>query len=163
MTNQNGASNIIRKEAAASAAINFALNAAINAWMLQGKGPHTLTVDSITAKTHTVFSSAVPLALMLSVILATITFHTFRKKALTLSLAPAGRLSRPYFFFGLRHALSTALFMFGAVVAAGVIWQRFAGSVEVSTPVAATITGLVAGVSAAYAIVTTSRALLRED
>ena len=51
------ANAIIRREAAASSVISFALNGAINAWMLRGKGPHALTVDSITAKTHTVRTS----------------------------------------------------------------------------------------------------------
>lgn len=157
------ATEVIAKEAWISAGVNLVLNAAINAWMLEGKGPHLLSVDSIAAKEPTVFGSAVPLAVILSAILATITYFTFRKKARALGLAPAPLLERPYFFFGLRQALAAAFVMFGAVVAAGVVWQRLFGTVEVSTPVAASVAGLVAGVSAWYACTRTSKALLRES
>lgn len=157
------ATTIIRKEALTSGVVNLALNAAINALLLQGKGPHLLSVDSIAAKEHTVFGSAVPLAVTLGLILATITFFTFRKKAKALDLAPPELLDRPYFFFGLRQALQAALVMFGAVVAAGVLWQRLFGTIAVSTPVAASVAGLVAGITAWYACSRTSKALLARD
>ena len=105
---------------------------------------------------------AVTLAVSLAFILATITFFTFRKKAAGQALAAKALLERPYFFFGLRQALGGALFMFGTVVALAVLWQRFFGTLTVSTPVAAAIAGLVAGVAAYHASVRTSTALLRE-
>ena len=41
---------------------------------------------------------------------ATITFFTFRKKAAAQALAPKALLERPYFWFGFRQALGTAVF-----------------------------------------------------
>jgi hypothetical protein len=152
----------LRREALASAAVNFAINAALNAAILRGKGPHWLSVDSIGSREVTVFGSAVPLAVSLSVILATITFFTFRRKAAAGGFAPPERLARPYFFFGLRQALESALLMFGAVVVVGVLWQRLVGSVAVSTPVAAGLAGLVAAVASYVTVTRTGTALLRE-
>lgn len=154
---------LIRKEALLAASANLVINFGINAWLLRGKGPHLLTVDSITAREHTVMGSAVFLAVILAVIAGSIAFFSFRKKAAALGLAPADRLGRPYLFFGLREVLASALFLFGAVVAAGVLWQRFLGSAEVSTPVAAAIAGLVAGLATYVASSRVSRALLRAD
>jgi hypothetical protein len=159
---QKEARALIRREALVSAAVNLVINASISGWMLMGKGPHPLTVDSIAAKEHTVFGSAVPLAVILSLILATITFFTFRKKAEALGFAPAQLLQRPYFFFGLRQALQAALVMFGSVVAAGVLWQRAFGTLTVTTPVAAAIAGSVAGLAAWYACTSTAHAMLRD-
>jgi hypothetical protein len=48
------------------------------------------------------------------------------------------------------------------VVTLGVLWQRFFGTLMVSTPVAAAFTGLVAGVTAWYCTTATSTALLQE-
>ena len=155
------AASLIRREALIGAGANVAINAAINAWMLSGKGPHALTVDSITAREATVFGSAVPLAVVLSVIVATITFFTFRKKAAHLGLV-RDAAAHPYFFFGFRQALSSALFLFGTVVAAGVVWQRLFGTIEVTTPVAAGFAGLVAGAAAFHATSRTAWALVRE-
>jgi hypothetical protein len=154
---------LIRKEALLGAGANAVINTGINAWMLAGKGPHALTVDSITAHEATVFGSAVPLAVSLGIIIATMTFFTFRKKARSMGLAPKEYLARPYFFFGLRQAVASALFLFGVVVAAGVLWQRLFGTVEVSTPWAAAFGGAVAGLAAFHAAWRTSFALLRAD
>jgi hypothetical protein len=157
------AAALIRKEALISAGTNLAINAAIHGWLLAGKGPHVLTMDSIGSSEDTVFGSGVTLAVTLSLILNTITFFTFRKKATAQDLAPQARLSRPCFSFGLRQALRAASTMFGIAVVAGVLWQRIFGTLTVSTPVAALMAGLFAGVAAWYASSTTSHALLRGD
>ena len=155
--------SLIRKEAAISAGANLAINAAIQAWLLRGKGPHPMTVDSIASPAHTVFGSAVPLAVILGIVVSSITWFAFRRKAAALGLAPAERLARPYFFFGLRQALGAALALFGGVVAAGVLWQRFFGTVEISTAAAALFAGLVAAAASWVAATRTSWALLRAD
>jgi amino acid transporter len=142
------------------ASVNALINAGISGWLLTGKGPQALSVDSIASREHTVLGSAVTLAVVLAFIVATITFFTFRKKAAALGLAPKARLDRPYFFFGLRHAVGAVLSMFGLVVAVAVLWQRLVGTVTVPVPVAAALAGLVAGVAAYHASVRTSRALL---
>lgn len=156
------AASIIRREAIIGAIANLAINAGINAWMLAGKGPHLVSVDSIAAKDATVFGSAVPMAVILAVIGATITFFTFRKKAAEKGLVRAALLDRPYFFFGLRHAVAASFVVLGAVVAAGVLWQRLAGTISVTTPVAASLAGIVAGLTSWYASSRTSWALLQE-
>lgn len=155
------AQSLIRRESLTSAVTNCFINAGLNAWMLSGKGPHTLSVDSIASTEATVLGSAVPLAVSISIILATITFFTFRRKALALDLGPAVRLERRYFFFGFSNAVASGFVMFGAVVGASVVWQRLLGTVTVSTPVAAAIAGIVAAVSAWYASTRTATALLR--
>lgn len=154
---------LLRKEAALSAGANLVINAAIQAWLLRGKGPHPMTVDSIASPAHTVFGSAVPLAVILGIVVSSITFFAFRKKAAELRLAPAERLARPYLFFGLRQALGAALALFGGVVALGVLWQRYVGAVEVSTAAAALFAGLVAAAASWFAGTRMSRALLRAD
>jgi amino acid transporter len=156
------AAALIRKEALAGAGINALINAAISGFLLAGKGPQALSVDSIASREHTVLGSAVTLAATLAFILATVTFFTFRKKAREQALAAKGLLDRPYFFFGLRQAVGAALFMFGLIVAAAVLWQRFLGTLTVSVPVAAALAGVVAAVASYHASVRTSTALLRE-
>lgn len=156
------ARELIQKEAIASGVANLLINAVLNGWLLAGKGPHALTVDSIASKDPTVFSSAVPMAVILAMVGTAITFFVFRKKAVEKGFAGTEVLVRPFLFFGLKHALGAAFVVFGAVVAAGVVWQRLAGTVTVSTPVAALLCGLVAGFTSWYVSSRTSWALLRE-
>lgn len=152
----------IRREAASSAAANFVINAAIQAALLSGKGPHRISVDSIASREATVFGAAVPMAVALAAIGATITFFAFRKKASAAGWAPSALLARPYVPFGFGQALSASLVVFGALVAAGVIWQRLFGEVSVGTPAAALFAGLVAAGTSWFASRRTARALLRE-
>ena len=156
------AARTIHREAIASAAANFVINAAIQAALLSGKAPHRISVDSIASRQATVFGAAVPMAVALAAIGATITFFAFRKKAAAAGWAPPALLARPYVPFGLGQALSASLVVFGALVAAGVIWQRLFGEVTVGTPVAALLAGLVAAGTSWYAARRTARALLRE-
>jgi hypothetical protein len=151
---------VIRRDALAGAVANGVINAGISAVMLRASGPHLLTVDSIAAPEHTILGSAVTLALSLGLIVGSITFFTFRRKARVLGLARPDLLARPFLFFGLGRALGAAVTMAAFVVFAAVLWQRFVGSVAVSTPVAALLTGLVAGLTAWHVSARTSRALL---
>ena len=147
------AAAVIRRDALAGAGVNALINAAISGFLLAGKGPQVLSVDSIASREHTVLGSAVTLAATLAFILATITFFTFRKKAREQALATKTLLDRPYFFFGLRQALGAALFMFGLIVAVAILWQRFLGTLTVSVPVAAAVAGVVAAVASYHASV----------
>lgn len=158
----NDAARTIRREAASSAAANFVINAAIQAALLSGKGPHRISVDSIASREPTVFGVAVPMAVSLAAILATITFFSFRKRAVAAGYAPAERLARPYFPFGLGHAVSATLTVFGALVVAGVLWQRYVGEVTVGTTAAALFAGLVAAITTMYVTRRTAWALLKE-
>jgi len=157
------ANGIIRKEAMMSGAANLVINAGINAWMLGGKAPHLVSVDSITSKEHTVLGSSVPMAVILAVILSSMTFFTFRKKAAALKLTAPDRPASPFLWFGFANAVSSGFLMFGIVVSIAVLWQRLFGTVLVSTPVAALITGLIAGGAAWFACQRTARSILRCD
>ena len=156
------AAAVIRREALAGAAANFVINAGIQAFLLSGKGPHRISVDSIASREPTVFGIAVPMAVSLAAIGATITFFTFRKKAAAAGFASAERLARPFVPFGLGHAVSAALVVFGGLVVAGVLWQRYVGEVTVGTPAAALFAGLVAAGTTWYVTRRTAWALLRE-
>ena len=158
----SGAERLIRREALAGAAANFVINAAIQAFLLQGKGPHRISVDSIASREPTVFGAAVPMAVSLAAIGATITFFSFRKKAAAAGLASAERLARPYFPFGFGQAVSATLAVFGGLVVAGVLWQRYAGEVVVGTTAATLFAGLVAAGTTWYVTRRTARALLGE-
>jgi hypothetical protein len=151
---------VIRHDALSGAVVNALLNTAISALLLRGKGPHLLTVDSIAAREHTVFGSAVTLALSLGLIVGSITFFTFRRKARTLGLAAPALLERPFLFFGLRTAAAAAVGAAALVVLAAVLWQRAVGSVSVATPPAAALSGLVAGLTAWHVSTRASRALV---
>lgn len=156
------ADRTIRREAATGAAANFLVNAAVQAALLSGKGPQRISVDSIASREATVFGAAVPMAVALAVVGATITFFAFRKKAAAAGWASPALLARPWFPFGLGQALSAAFVVFGAVVAAGVVWQRLFGEVTVGTSAAALLGGLVAAGTSWYVSLRTARALLRE-
>lgn len=156
------AAAVIRREALGGAAVNFVVNAAIQAFLLEGKGPHRISVDSIASREPTVFGVAVPMAVCLAATGATITFFKFRRKAAAAGFASAERLARPYFPFGLGQALSATLSVFGALVVAGVLWQRYVGEVAVGTTAAALFAGLVAAVTTVYVTRRTAWALLKE-
>ena len=127
----------ILKGALVSGAINAVINGAIQAWLLWGKGPIPFSVDAISSGTHTVLGAAVPLAVSLAMILTAVAHWTLK--------AP----KKPFIPTTLWLVIKHGLFAFGAVVAGAVVWQRMAGSVEVSVAVAVVLLGLVSGVVAA--------------
>lgn len=112
------------------------LSGAIQAFLLWGKGPIPLSVDAISAGTHTVLASAVPLAVSLAMILTAVAHWTLK--------AP----KKPFVPTTLWLIVKHGLFAFGAVVTAAVLWQRAAGTVEVSMGVAVVLLGAVAGLVA---------------
>ncbi len=123
------------------ASINFAINAVINGvinwFQLDRSKNHFLTVDSITSSEHTVFSGAVVLAVSLAFILSSIAYFTVKDSS-----------KPPYFPKVFLLALKHSVYAFGLVALAGMLLQRYAGSIEVSPIVAATIAGLIAGIVA---------------
>jgi putative flippase GtrA len=94
-------------------------------------------VDSITTTEHTVFSGAVILAVTLAFILSSIAYFTVKDSS-----------KPPYFPKVFLLALKHSVYAFGLVALAGMLLQRYAGSIEVSPIVAATIAGLIAGIVA---------------
>lgn len=126
----------IMKGAMLSGVINAVINGAIQAWLLRGSGAIPLSVDGISAGTHTVLGEAVPLAVSLAMILTAVAHWTLK--------AP----KKPFLPTTLWLVIKHGLFAFGAVVAGAVVWQRAAGTVEVSVAVAVVLLGLLAGVVA---------------
>lgn len=125
------------KGAATTGVINAVINGAIQAFLLAGQGPVAVSVDAIGTAEHTVLGSAVLLATMLAMILTAIGHLTLK--------AP----KRPFLPVGLWLVVKHGFFTFGAVVAAAILWQRIAGTVEVGVPVAVAILAVVAGFAAA--------------
>lgn len=127
----------ILKGALVAGGINAVINGAIQAYLLHGTGPVALSVDSIAAGTHTVLSAAVPLAVSLAMILTVVAYLTLESPR------------KPFVPLVLWLVVKHGLFAFGAVVAAAVVWQRLAGTVEVPVWTAVVLLGVVAGTVAA--------------
>lgn len=127
----------LRRAAALNGVINAVINAGIQAMLLPGEGPIPLTADAISSTDHTVLSGAVPLAVSLAMILTAIGWMTTK--------SPKRRFFPDMLMLILKHGFLA----FGVVVSGAVIWQRLAGTVSVSVPVAVVVLGLIAGLVAA--------------
>ncbi|MEN9059788.1 hypothetical protein [Ponticoccus litoralis] len=126
----------ILKAALFAAVINGAINGVIQLFLLRAHTPLMLTVDGITNDAHTVFGTAVTLAAVLAMILTVVGHVTLKGP------------KRRFWPHGLLLTLWHGLLAFGAVVSAAVLWQRFAGSVEVSLLTASAMIGLIAALVA---------------
>lgn len=127
----------IAKGAIISGGINAVINGAIQAFLLRGQGPIPLSADAISASTHTVLGSAVPLAVSLAMILTAVA-HMMVK-------GPKPPFYPSVFWLMVKHGL----FAFGAVVTLAIVWQRAAGTLEVSVATAVVLLGIIAGLVAA--------------
>lgn len=125
------------KSSATTGLVNALINGAIQAFLMSGHGPVALSADTIGTEEHTVLGSAVLLATFLAMILTAVGQFTLKVP------------KRPFLPDGLWLVFKHGLFAFGAVVAAAVIWQRFAGTVVVGVPVAVATLAVVAGIVAA--------------
>lgn len=128
--------NDILKAAVLSGVINAVINGAIQAYLLRGTGQVALSVDPISAGTHTVLSAAVPLAVSLAMILTAVAYQTVKVP------------KKPFWPTVVWLVVKHGLFAFGAIVAVAVVWQRIAGTVEVGTGTAVGLLGVLAGVVA---------------
>ena len=126
----------ILKAAILSGVINAVINGAIQFFMLRGHDSIPMSVDAISAGTHTVLGSAVPLAVSLAMILTAVAHLTLK--------AP----KKPFVPTTLWLVVKHGIFAFGALVAGAVVWQRVVGTVEVSVATAVIVLGLVAGLVA---------------
>jgi hypothetical protein len=135
----------IVKGALISGGVNAVINGAIQASLLKGTATIPLSVDAISAGTHTVLGAAVPLAVSLAMILTAVAHSTVKGP------------KKPFFPTTFWLVIKHGLFAFGAVVAGAVVWQRAAGAVEVGFVTAVVLLGLLAGiVSAAVNYMTVS-------
>lgn len=156
--------SIIRKEGLISALTSGAINGTITWFTAFGQAqqiPLTLNEIRTEEQAVSVFGQGVVLALFLSLILSSIAFKTFGGKARKLGLAPAERLDRPFFGWGLRVAASHAFAAFGLAVVLAILWQWAVGTVYVSNVAGTLIVALIACAVAFYANVTMMRALVR--
>jgi len=127
----------IIKGASVNLVINAIINGAINWFQLDKSKTHYLTADSINTTEHTVFSGAVVLAVSLAFILSSIAYFTVKDPN-----------KPPYFPKVFLLALKHSVFAFGIVALTGLLIQRMAGSIEVSSTLAAVIAGLIGGIVA---------------
>jgi hypothetical protein len=155
--------NFINKNSRTSGATNGVINGVIGWFMFRGQDTLPLTVDTISTHQETVFSSGVMTAFLLSVILGTIAYFTFRKKASDLPLPSPELLARPFFFFGLKTVLFYALFAFGTATLVALFIQRFLGSILVTPLIGAVILGVIAGVAAWFINAAVMRSMLRPE
>lgn len=128
----------ILKGALLSGVINALINGAIQYFLFKGEeGPILISVDAISAGTHTVLAAAVPLAVSLAMILTAVAHWTLK--------AP----KKPFVPTTLWLVIKHGLFAFGTIVAAAVVWQRAMGTVEVGLGTAVVLLGVIAGLVAA--------------
>ena len=123
----------IVKGALLAGVINAVINGTIQAWLLRGSEPIQLSVDGISAGTHTVLGAAVPLAVSLAMILTAVAHWTLKGP------------KKPFFPTTLWLVVKHGIFAFGALVAGAIVWQRSVGTVEVGLGTAVVLLGLIAG------------------
>ncbi|MEY3298258.1 MAG: hypothetical protein RLZZ597_1518 [Cyanobacteriota bacterium] len=157
------ARDLIQKDAIISGVINAVINGVIGWFMFRSQDMVPLTVDTISAHEKTIFSTGVMTAFLLSVILGTIAFFTFLKKAKSLQIASSELLDRPFFFFGVRTILFYSLFAFGMASLVALFVQKFAGTLLVTPMVGAIILGIIAGIAAWFINAAVMRDMLRPE
>lgn len=123
----------ILKGALLAGAINAVINGAIQWYLLSGHGPLALTVDAITNDQHTVFGSAVPLAVSLAMILTAVAYSTVKGT------------KPPFYPTFLWMTVKHGFFALGVLITFAVLWQRLFGTIVVPLPVGVVILALVAG------------------
>ncbi len=155
--------NVIQKDALISGISNAVINGIIGWFMFRGQNSLNLTVDTISAHEKTVFSTGVMTAFILSVILGTIAFFNFSKKAHSLQSATPELLSRPFFFFGVRTVLFYSLFAFGTATLVALFIQKFLGAILVTPLVGAILLGAIAGIAAWFINAAVMRTMLRPE
>lgn len=142
-------SHHLLKGAVITGILNALINGIINWFQVRQQDSILITADAISNREHTVMGSAVMLALMLSVIIASIAWFTMKDPV------------KPKFFPGVfLLILKNALFLFGTFVTVAILWQRYAGSVEVTPITAAILTGVFAGIVAGMTDYLTRKELL---
>jgi len=126
--------------------INAVINGAIQIYFLRGLTSIPLSVDGITNDSHTVFGSAVPLAVSLAMILTVVAYTTVKVP------------KRPFYPAALWLTFKHGMFAFGLCVTGAVIWQRVMGTITVPPVLAVIILGAIAGLVAGVVNYMTIRA-----
>lgn len=133
-----------------SGIINAFINGIINWFQIKSQTAVFLSVDSISNKEHTVLGGAIILVFTLSFIIATISWFTLKVK------------NKPnYFPKVFLLALKNAIFLFGLFITLAILWQRVAGTMQVTPLVAAILVGIIAGIAAGAADYMTKTGILK--
>ena len=122
------------KGAVITGVINAFINGAIQYFFLKGNDFIPISVDSITNNDKTVLGTAVTLAITLGMILTVVAYFNIKD------------IKVPFFPTVLWLTIKHGFFTFGVVTSLAVLWQRYAGTVEVSLISALIIIGVIAGV-----------------
>ena len=145
-----------------TASINGVINALISWSAFKDLGTIPLSVDRIGSPGITALGNAATVAFALAFIITCITFFMFRGAARKAPASAGGAVGAiPFAPTGLRIALANTLLAFGAFVAAAVLWQRFAGTIEVGPLTATLLVAVVAAGATAFAEWRTKREMLR--
>jgi hypothetical protein len=148
--NSNSNPSDLMKGAIANGVINAVINGIINWFTLDKEQVLYLTVDQISSTEHTVFAGAVPLAVSLAFILSSIAFFT-------LKIPEKPSYFPKVFILALKHSV----YAFGLVTILGLLFQRFAGQIEVSHLTGAVIAGIIAGLTGGIVDFETKRSLFK--
>lgn len=129
------------------ALIPAGINGLINGWIswghFSGKDAVALSMDSIASGSESAIGNAVMVATALGLVLSLVNFAVARR-------ASSGEVQPGAVRAALAIAGKNAFFLFGLFVAAGVLWQRVVGTVEVGPGTATLMTALVAAGVSAY-------------
>jgi len=133
-TQRGNAANPYLKGAIVGGIVNAIINGVINWLMVKDQETVLLTQNLISSTEKTVFSNAVPLAVSLAFIITTIAYFTTKTP------------NKPsYFPKVFLLALKHTVFAFGLVTIAGLLIQRYAGSIAISPIASALIAAITAG------------------
>jgi|WetSurMetagenome_2_1015567.scaffolds.fasta_scaffold526263_2 hypothetical protein len=156
------AAGLVRKQAMINAAFNAVINGFLVWWKMEPGAAVPLTLDSISSGRGAVLGTAIASAFTMGLMVTMMSFLMFRKKTAALGEHGAGLRTLSFWPDYPALAVKNALFVFGALVAAAILWQKFVGTVEVGPFTAAAVVALVAAVSTGYATTSTMHTMLRD-
>ena len=145
------------------ALVNGVINGAITWSSFKAFETIPLSMDSIGSPGVTALGNAATVAFALTLILTCITFFVFRASARKSGAAPKSLRDMNFWPTGLRIALLNTLLVFGAFVAAAVLWQRFLGTLQVGPVPATLVVAAVAALASAFAEWRTKREMLAQS
>ncbi|WP_314885784.1 hypothetical protein [Psychrobacter immobilis] len=122
------------KGAMLTGVINAFINGGIQYFFLKTYSSIAISVDSITNNEDTVLGTSVTLSITLAMILTMVAYFGIKEKKV--AFFPTA------FWLTIKHGF----FTFGVLTSLAVLWQKYAGTVEVSLISALIIIGVIAGI-----------------
>lgn len=113
--------------------INAVINGGIQYFFLKDKTSISISVDSITNTEETVLGTTVTLVITLAMILTLVAYFGIKEK------------KAPFYPTAFWLTVKHGFFTFGVITSLAVLWQRYAGTVDVSLVSALIIIGVIAG------------------